>query len=142
MPRQERTSNEAKPSNDTVETQPVAKSMLDEKKSHLQHLPASPALGAAEPALGAADSDHLLTNDALTKTPEVKREEVQPPLELNDDFLFVDADDSKNERRPVKPKRQTEAAKEMKAHDEREHLNIVFIGHVDAGKSTISGQIL
>jgi peptide chain release factor subunit 3 len=27
-------------------------------------------------------------------------------------------------------------------HDAREHLNIVFIGHVDAGKSTISGQIL
>ena len=31
---------------------------------------------------------------------------------------------------------------ERKAHDEREHINIVFIGHVDAGKSTISGQIL
>lgn len=26
--------------------------------------------------------------------------------------------------------------------DNREHINIVFIGHVDAGKSTISGQIL
>mmetsp|Transcript_29434 Transcript_29434/g.56527 ORF Transcript_29434/g.56527 Transcript_29434/m.56527 type:complete len:589 (+) Transcript_29434:140-1906(+) len=27
-------------------------------------------------------------------------------------------------------------------NDKREHLNIVFIGHVDAGKSTIGGQIL
>mmetsp|Transcript_34452 Transcript_34452/g.77875 ORF Transcript_34452/g.77875 Transcript_34452/m.77875 type:complete len:617 (+) Transcript_34452:101-1951(+) len=26
--------------------------------------------------------------------------------------------------------------------DEREHLNLVFIGHVDAGKSTLSGNIL
>jgi peptide chain release factor subunit 3 len=26
--------------------------------------------------------------------------------------------------------------------DDREHINIVFIGHVDAGKSTISGQVL
>jgi len=26
--------------------------------------------------------------------------------------------------------------------DDREHLNIVFIGHVDAGKSTLGGQIL
>ncbi|CAM6002156.1 unnamed protein product [Sphagnum balticum] len=26
--------------------------------------------------------------------------------------------------------------------DPREHLNIVFIGHVDAGKSTLSGAIL
>ena len=26
--------------------------------------------------------------------------------------------------------------------DPRNHINVVFIGHVDAGKSTISGQIL
>ena len=26
--------------------------------------------------------------------------------------------------------------------DKREHLNLVFIGHVDAGKSTFCGQIL
>ena len=26
--------------------------------------------------------------------------------------------------------------------DSRDHLNVVFIGHVDAGKSTISGQIM
>jgi peptide chain release factor subunit 3 len=31
---------------------------------------------------------------------------------------------------------------ERKEHDEREHLNLVFIGHVDAGKSTFCGQIL
>lgn len=30
----------------------------------------------------------------------------------------------------------------MRHVDAREHLNIVFIGHVDAGKSTISGQIM
>jgi len=29
-----------------------------------------------------------------------------------------------------------------RAEDSREHLSVVFIGHVDAGKSTISGQIL
>jgi peptide chain release factor subunit 3 len=32
--------------------------------------------------------------------------------------------------------------KEMKEGDPREHLNLVFIGHVDAGKSTLSGNIL
>lgn len=32
--------------------------------------------------------------------------------------------------------------KELKVLDDREHVNIVFIGHVDAGKSTLSGQIL
>ena len=40
------------------------------------------------------------------------------------------------------PKKEKKKKGEEKAHDEREHLNIVFIGHVDAGKSTISGQIL
>jgi hypothetical protein len=34
------------------------------------------------------------------------------------------------------------AAVEYKVHDEREHLNCVFIGHVDAGKSTTCGNIL
>jgi len=33
-------------------------------------------------------------------------------------------------------------AKKSLQRDEREHLNLVFIGHVDAGKSTFCGQIL
>lgn len=37
----------------------------------------------------------------------------------------------------------SEAAKLIKGQpDNREHINIVFIGHVDAGKSTVSGQTL
>ncbi len=31
---------------------------------------------------------------------------------------------------------------EIQEEDPREHLNLVFIGHVDAGKSTMSGQLL
>jgi len=34
------------------------------------------------------------------------------------------------------------ALDELNGIDPREHLNIVFIGHVDAGKSTTAGQIL
>lgn len=34
------------------------------------------------------------------------------------------------------------AAVELVEGDPREHLNLVFIGHVDAGKSTLSGSIL
>ena len=36
----------------------------------------------------------------------------------------------------------SDAASTLQSHDNREHINIVFIGHVDAGKSTISGQIM
>jgi len=35
-----------------------------------------------------------------------------------------------------------EVVERERVEDSREHLNVVFIGHVDAGKSTISGQIL
>ena len=31
---------------------------------------------------------------------------------------------------------------EVQEEDPSEHLNVVFIGHVDAGKSTLSGNIL
>jgi len=34
------------------------------------------------------------------------------------------------------------ALKDLPDPDPREHLNVVFIGHVDAGKSTLSGSIL
>ena len=30
----------------------------------------------------------------------------------------------------------------LSKEDTREHMNVVFIGHVDAGKSTLGGQIL
>jgi peptide chain release factor subunit 3 len=51
------------------------------------------------------------------------------PEEKNDDA----EDDDDDEDRP---------SKEMTEGDPREHLNLVFIGHVDAGKSTLSGNIL
>lgn len=43
---------------------------------------------------------------------------------------------------PVDESRILEAYRRLKAEDPRDHLNVVFIGHVDAGKSTLGGQIL
>eukprot|EP00752_Nemacystus_decipiens_P012253 g10861.t1 len=40
------------------------------------------------------------------------------------------------------PSKEEVVEKEATDEDPREHLNIVFIGHVDAGKSTLSGNIL
>ncbi len=42
----------------------------------------------------------------------------------------------------AEPPKKKAAPVEFKVHDEREHLNAVFIGHVDAGKSTTCGNIL
>lgn len=38
--------------------------------------------------------------------------------------------------------KKMEISTPQEKEDPREHLNVVFIGHVDAGKSTISGQIM
>merc|ERR1712080_711177 len=48
------------------------------------------------------------------------------------------------EKEAIKAKKQErkKLLESIKFHDDREHLNIVFIGHVDAGKSTISGQLM
>ena len=44
---------------------------------------------------------------------------------------------------PVKPTKVASAKPKVEDDsDNRDHLNVVFIGHVDAGKSTISGQVL
>ncbi|CAD7700627.1 unnamed protein product [Ostreobium quekettii] len=43
---------------------------------------------------------------------------------------------------PSAGKKQKAPQEEIEDDDLREHLNIVFIGHVDAGKSTLGGQIL
>lgn len=53
----------------------------------------------------------------------------------------MDVDDE-DDGQPQDEKAVLEAYRALKAADPREHLNIVFIGHVDAGKSTLSGQIL
>jgi len=43
---------------------------------------------------------------------------------------------------PAKEEEAEEPMEEVTEGDPREHLNLVFIGHVDAGKSTLSGNIL
>ncbi|MEW5299289.1 MAG: hypothetical protein WDW36_002320 [Sanguina aurantia] len=46
---------------------------------------------------------------------------------------------------PVQPFDEKEVMRiydQLLADDPRDHLNVVFIGHIDAGKSTLAGQIL
>ncbi|KAI1301875.1 Eukaryotic peptide chain release factor GTP-binding subunit ERF3A [Halotydeus destructor] len=58
----------------------------------------------------------------------------------DDEEISVDDPDSAVEK---KPKRKKGMPSECADDEEKkEHVNIVFIGHVDAGKSTIGGQLL
>ncbi|XP_052236569.1 eukaryotic peptide chain release factor GTP-binding subunit ERF3A-like [Dreissena polymorpha] len=49
----------------------------------------------------------------------------------------AEVEEEEEEEAPVKPKKAAKERLQKKAH-----MNIIFIGHVDAGKSTIGGQIL
>ena len=65
--------------------------------------------------------------------------------------LSVTASAAKTEAKPEpeqapapepEPEPEVPVDEDDASYDAREHLNLVFIGHVDAGKSTIGGQIL
>ncbi|CAL8464442.1 g3977 [Coccomyxa elongata] len=51
-------------------------------------------------------------------------------------------DDDQEEDQEARKKELQRIHEELQKADNREHMNIVFIGHVDAGKSTTGGQIL
>ena len=60
-------------------------------------------------------------------------------------FLFFSTEEEKGMEEFEKLEatlKNVELATDSGEHLKKEHLNIVFIGHVDAGKSTIGGQIL
>ena len=51
-------------------------------------------------------------------------------------------DEVPTKERPKDEPKEEEPAPVVEEEDPRPHLNLVFIGHVDAGKSTLSGNIL
>ena len=96
--------------------------------------------------------------DSLTKHPEVEAlleataaddytmEQEEIPNDADAALAFETQKISVSES-PVQDMEQDEedepaAPVVVKTGDPREHLNLVFIGHIDAGKSTLSGNIL
>lgn len=63
--------------------------------------------------------------------------------EDNDPILTPEGDDEEpsSEEAP-KPLKKKPLKAEESTKNKKEHVNVVFIGHVDAGKSTIGGQIM
>jgi peptide chain release factor subunit 3 len=71
------------------------------------------------------------------------------PQQPTESVFKVEEDDFEDDAEPEAAADVTKEIKKMEIStpqeikdDPREHLNVVFIGHVDAGKSTISGQIM
>ncbi|XP_022766215.1 eukaryotic peptide chain release factor GTP-binding subunit ERF3A-like isoform X2 [Durio zibethinus] len=91
--------------------------------------------------LNSAEDNNGVVNPEVTKPEEV---EISDKLEEG----VKDEVDTKSQAVQAEPKdkevaaqEDAEASVEMETEKKR-HLNVVFIGHVDSGKSTIGGQIL
>jgi len=91
----------------------------------------------------------LLSTSDGTENMETDEWEENADMEEDAPVAEMEEDLSKNVEKmkieevvaPSKPARKEEVAI-VEEIDPREHFNLVFIGHVDAGKSTLSGNIL
>lgn len=108
---------------------------------------AAPAPADAEPKVYPAEQpvaeswEQEQPAEEPAKPEEPKKEAPAPVEKAAEAPKATEPENLGMEKLEVSSKKKQPKA-EMKVHDTREHLNIVFIGHVDAGKSTISGQIL
>jgi len=97
-----------------------------------------------ESTKGVSDGDAMETDEDDWEKEQQVTGSLAPLDKLADEVQDMNIDDKKDAKLA-----SVEAASEVletivppKEGDPREHFNLVFIGHVDAGKSTLSGNIL
>ena len=119
------------PVNTVRTTAPAAASATTNSSNHI----ATPApTTVTEPAVS---SSATFPDASVTAVPSQSASAVDDVTESVDELALDEeeakelADAAEEEAVTRKPKRDDS---EKKVHDEREHINIVFIGHVDAGK--------
>mmetsp|Transcript_36551 Transcript_36551/g.85794 ORF Transcript_36551/g.85794 Transcript_36551/m.85794 type:complete len:567 (+) Transcript_36551:95-1795(+) len=118
-----------------AQPEPVAAAPAAAEKEETWEAAASP-----EPKKEAKEKPAKV-EEVAAKVEEVKisDEEIQKELQkMKDEGELID--DEEEVSTPVKGAAASGNAKEVKTL--KRHLNICFIGHVDAGKSTISGHIM
>ncbi|EDW88188.1 eukaryotic peptide chain release factor GTP-binding subunit ERF3A isoform X1 [Drosophila yakuba] len=111
---------------------------------------ASPAPGspANTPSTGAAAAAAPTPIDGLNPSDKIANNETDPADSWDVDDAVItpedeeveDAEFTEGEATPKVSKKKVVKVEENRS--KREHVNVVFIGHVDAGKSTIGGQIM
>ncbi|KAL3657921.1 hypothetical protein V7S43_017120 [Phytophthora oleae] len=81
---------------------------------------------------------------AAAPVPDAPAPPAEPVAELEEKVEKLVVEEKKEEPKAEEPKvvEAAEEEEEIGDEDPREHLNVVLIGHVDAGKSTLSGNLL
>lgn len=87
--------------------------------------------------LGESGGDEMQTDEAEEADAQLAKE-VETKMQIDESPAPAPAPP----KAKVVDKKVEEDIVPVKEGDPREHLNLVFIGHVDAGKSTLSGSIL
>jgi peptide chain release factor subunit 3 len=64
------------------------------------------------------------------------------PVPLGSNAVEMEMDDDEEEERQAAAKKKKKPEVEIEQKQGKEHISIVFVGHVDAGKSTLGGQIM
>ncbi|XP_022244630.1 eukaryotic peptide chain release factor GTP-binding subunit ERF3A-like [Limulus polyphemus] len=116
-------------------------------------VPSFAILAAAKAQLEEGDEGQLAPDPPPEKgngeSPEENTDEIsgadEAPVDWEDvdetnNIEAVDDDETLEPQSTPKPKKKKPKDEEQRIR--KEHVNIVFIGHVDAGKSTIGGQLL
>lgn len=112
---------------------------------HMQEADASSATAESHVESVTADVADLKVSkpspSPSNPAPDTSTSAAAAPAHKHDDMEQEEETETAEDR----AKRVAELSKihaDLAKEDDREHMNIVFIGHVDAGKSTIGGQIL
>ncbi|XP_036668715.2 eukaryotic peptide chain release factor GTP-binding subunit ERF3A isoform X1 [Drosophila suzukii] len=98
--------------------------------------PSGAASAAPTPIEGLNPSDKVANNE----TDPADSWDVDDAVITPEDEEVEDAEFTEGEATPKVSKKKVVKVEENRS--KREHVNVVFIGHVDAGKSTIGGQIM
>lgn len=78
---------------------------------------------------------------ADASSPSPSKESPSTPATPEEDEDADDIGDGEGEEE-LKPKKKKRPVEEDSMREKKEPVNVIFIGHVDAGKSTIGGQIM
>ncbi|KAK8795514.1 hypothetical protein WA158_000171 [Blastocystis sp. Blastoise] len=103
--------------------------------------PVAPVVEVAKEPVASPKPKTEAIDAALNAVPEAPS---ASPVTPKDDATLLDVNTPDEEETPDEPviKRSFTEKEIMESEDPRENVNIVFVGHVDAGKSTTCGNIL
>ncbi|XP_065080532.1 eukaryotic peptide chain release factor GTP-binding subunit ERF3A [Ochlerotatus camptorhynchus] len=127
---------------------PTANTTTGTSSSGGGNTPTSAAATPTPPSSSAAPTPMDVKGDEEAKTPENNESEPLDSWDAEEDSILtpedeeMELDDGEMDGENMAKMAKKKIVKVEESKSKKEHVNVVFIGHVDAGKSTIGGQIM